>query len=380
LETSAAGLRDKDTKENSLKRSSQRSLGLGCEVTEFTHLGYAALALENDELRIVLLPGKGSDVIHFVYKPLEIDFMWASHPGLQHAGTVKTSTGPLSPFLDNYPGGWQEILPNFGDQCEYKNTTLRLHDEVSMLPWNYTIVEDEPQCVSVRLETRCVRTPFRIGKTLTLRPGCVLEVAEKLTNESAEMADCTWGHHPAFGAPFLDETCRVVVPPCRVRTQEEYVSPNSRIDKGQDCEWPIVRGRNGEKIDLSEVPDMTAHSPDMAYLYGFDRGWYALFNEGRKLGFGMSWDAKIFKYLWFWQVYGGWHGPPWHGTSYNIGLEPVSSYPPSLSGAIKSGSQLKLGPGESIETDLQVTVIPNLEEFVHHRSHGDLKAKKIPQS
>ena len=335
---------------------------------------------ENDELQITLLPGKGSDVIQFLHKPSEIDFMWASQPGLQPAGAVRTSAGPVNPFLDNYPGGWQEILPNFGDPCEYKNTALGLHDEVSMLPWSYAIVEDEPQCVSVRLEVRCVRTPFRICKTLTLRPGRELEIEETVTNESPETMDCTWGHHPAFGAPFLDETCRVAVPPCRVKTQEEYVSPNSRLEKGQDCEWPIVRGRNGEEIDLSRVPNKEVRSHDMAYLYGFDRGWYALFNEGRNLGFGMSWDAELFKHLWFWQVYEGWHGHPWYGTSYNIGLEPVSSYPQSLTGAIKAGSQLRFAPGETIQTNLQVTVISKLEEFVDGRSHTDLKATRTSHS
>jgi hypothetical protein len=361
-----------------LNRSSRPSRNHGCRIIEFVHLGYTALVLENDELQITLLTGKGSDVIQFLHKPSKIDFMWSSQPGLQPAGAVKTSTGQLNSFLDNYPGGWQEILPNFGDPCEYKNTTLGLHDEVSMLPWSYSIVDDEPQCVSVRLEVRCVRTPFRIQKTLTLRPGCVLEIAEKVTNESAETMDCTWGHHPAFGAPFLDKSCRVLVPPCRVKTQEEYVSPNSRLEKDQDCEWPIVRGRNGEKIDLSQVPDKAAHSHDMAYLYGFGRGWYALFNERRELGFGMSWDAALFKHLWFWQVYGGWHGHPWYGTSYNIGLEPVSSYPQSLTGAIKAGSQLKFAPRESIQTDLQVTVISKLEEFIDSRSYTDPKVTEMP--
>src|SRR5580658_6351584 len=91
LETSVGCLRDKDTKENSLKRPFQRSLSRGCQIAEFAHLGYAALALENDELQIILLPGKGSDVIQFVYKPLEMDFMWASQPGLQPAGAANTS-------------------------------------------------------------------------------------------------------------------------------------------------------------------------------------------------------------------------------------------------------------------------------------------------
>lgn len=343
---------------------------------EFAHLGYAALALENETLRVTLLPGKGSAVIQFLYKPTDTDFMWASQPGLKPVGAVKASSGQDNDFLDNYPGGWQEILPNFGAPCKYKNITFGLHDEVSMVPWNYTIVDNEPECVSVRLEVRCLHTPIRVHKTLTLRAGCVLDIEETVENESTEPMDCTWGHHPAFGVPFLDETCRIVVPPCRVTTQEDYVSPNSHLEKGQDCEWPVVRGRNGEKIDLSRVPDKTAHSHDMACLYGSSRGWYALFNEGIKLGFGMSWDEELFKHLWFWQVYGGWHGHPWYNTSYNIGLEPCSSYPQSLTGAIESGSQLIFAPGESIQSNLQVTVISNLEEFIHRASDDDLRVKK----
>jgi hypothetical protein len=361
-----------DSSENALKIAGHPSPSFrnhGCRITEFTYLGYAAIALENRELRIVILPGKGSDVIQFLYKPLDVDFMWASTSGLNPAGRVKSSAASGDSFLDYYPGGWQEILPNFGDPCEYKGTRLGLHDEVALLPWEFTVLEDDPRCVSVLLEVRCIRTPFRVRKTLTLRPGCVLGIREQVLNESSEAMDCTWGHHPAFGAPFLDETCRVVVPTCRVRTQQDYVSPNSRLEKGQDCEWPKVRGRNGEQIDLSYVADRKAHSHDMAYLYGFDQGWYALFSEGQKIGFAMSWEANLFKYLWFWQVYGGWSGYPWYGNSYNIGLEPCTSYPPSLVGAINSGTQLNFAPGESVQTNLQVDVISDLNKFIDSKRY-----------
>src|SRR5579862_8534020 len=53
--------------------------------------GLRRLVLENDELRITLLPGKGSDVIQFFYKPLNTEFMWASQPGLKPAGAAKPS-------------------------------------------------------------------------------------------------------------------------------------------------------------------------------------------------------------------------------------------------------------------------------------------------
>lgn len=351
-----------------MERSHSASRNYGCRLSEFTHLGYAALSLENEKVRIVLLPGKGSDVIQFLYKALDIDFMWASQPVLQPSGTVKALSAGGNAFLDYYPGGWQEILPNFGDPCEYRGTALALHDEVSLLPWQYVIVENDPQCVSVRLEVRCMRTPFRIRKTLTLLSGCILEIDEQVQNESEESMDCTWGHHPAIGSPVLDENCRVIVPPCRVKTQEEYVSPNSRLEKGQDCEWPLVRGTNGEQIDLSRVPSRAAHSHDMAYLYRLKQGWYVLFSDAHHIGFSMSWDCAVFKYLWFWQVYGGWHGYPWYGSSYNLALEPCTSYPQSLAGAVAAGTQLKFEPKETITTHLEAAIVTDLEDFLRRES------------
>ena len=179
----------------------------GCRISEFSYMGYEALTLQNESLRITLLPGKGTDIIEFLYKPLDVDFMWLSYPGLRPVrpcpGGAADSNGN---FLDHYPGGWQEIFPNFGDACQYKGASFGLHGEVSVLPWRYTILEDEPSCVSVLLWVRGVRSPFLIQKTLTLVSGSVLMIKERLINESQEEMDCTWGHHPALGGSFLDET------------------------------------------------------------------------------------------------------------------------------------------------------------------------------
>ena len=42
----------------------------------------------------------------------------------------------------------------------------------------------------------------------------MLEIDERLTNLADEELDIMWGHHPAFGPPFLDDSCRIDVPPC----------------------------------------------------------------------------------------------------------------------------------------------------------------------
>ena len=40
---------------------------------------------------------------------------------------------------------------------------------------------------------------------------------------------------------------------------------------------------------------------DLAYLSGFgDRGQYSITNHAQDLGFGVEWDARLFKYLWYW--------------------------------------------------------------------------------
>jgi len=348
----------------------------GCRITEFRLGDYAALALQNESLRITVLPGKGTDIVEFLYKPLDIDFLWLSYSGLRPATSLLPgSPDAASSFLDHYPGGWQEVFPNFGDACTYKGASLGLHGEVSLLPWRYTILQDDPSCVSVRFSVRCVRTPFSLEKTLTLGSGPALNMKESITNESAETMECTWGHHPALGGGFLDETCRLHVPACRVRTLDDYVSTNSRLEKAQDMPWPHVRGRKGEMIDLSVIPPPSVRSHDMAYLHDFNRGWYAITNASKQIGFGMAWDHAVFKHLWFWQVFRGWSGYPWYGMSYNIGLEPCTSYPPSLTKAIDHGTQLRLDPGESLETQLCATVFRDLKTVEEITLNGEVSGK-----
>jgi len=332
-------------------------------------MGYAAITLQNESLRITVLAGKGADIIEFLYKPLDLDFMWLSYPGLRPAGLASVE-GAGSAFLDNYPGGWQEILPNFGETCLYKGTNLGLHAEVSLLPWQYTIIQDDPRGVSVQFAVRCIRTPLLLTRQMTLGRGPILRLQESLLNVSLEAVDCTWGHHPALGGAFLDDSCRIDVPPCRVKTPDEYVSPNTRLEKGQDTEWPFVRTRSGEMMDLSCVPAASVKSHDMAYLYHFKAGWYAVTSQSKNVGFGMVWDSSRFRYLWFWQVFRGRSGYPWYGMTYNMALEPCTSYPPSLAQAVRSGTHLHLEPGERIETELAAVVFKAVGRVDHITPDG----------
>ncbi|MDI7276137.1 MAG: DUF4432 domain-containing protein, partial [Anaerolineae bacterium] len=62
--------------------------------------GHTALWLENDLLRLTVLPEKGSDIWEFVHKPTGIDLLLKTPAGLRPPGPQ-----PVTDFLENYEGG-----------------------------------------------------------------------------------------------------------------------------------------------------------------------------------------------------------------------------------------------------------------------------------
>ncbi|MBI2843823.1 MAG: DUF4432 family protein [Armatimonadetes bacterium] len=337
-----------------------RDRNYGCRISDqFTLNGLKLLVMENERLRVSLVLDKGTDIFEFLYKPLDVDFMWRSPLGLPSAAKLARSLPPgIGAFLDNYEGGWQEVLPNGGFPCIYKGIDFGLHDETPLLPWSCVILEDTPDSVSARCWVRTRLTPFYVEKTLTLRSGeATLTIEEEVINEGEEELELTWGHHVALGEPFLDETCELTVPARTVITHPVEWSANNRLKPDQKCPWPNVTGKNGGVIDLTRIPSREAKAEDQAYLTDLDEGWYALTNTSRNVGFALSWPKDVFPYIWFWQVYKGGFGYPWYGRTYNIGLEPFSSYPNTgLEGANKTGTQIRLGPGESIKATLKASV------------------------
>ena len=70
-----------------------------------------------------------------------------------------------------------------------------------------------------------------------------------------------WGHHPAFGPPFLDASCRIDVPPCRATTERAEPWPDSGLRYAESFDWPAAPLKGGGTRDLSPVPDADCGSP-----------------------------------------------------------------------------------------------------------------------
>ncbi|CAA9550497.1 MAG: hypothetical protein AVDCRST_MAG73-2826 [uncultured Thermomicrobiales bacterium] len=332
----------------------------GPRVREDLSHGLRLVTLENERLRVGVLAGKGADVVEFNYKPRDLDFAWLTAGGVRDPRSyLSTSADPLATFLDAYPGGWQEVFPNGGAPSTYLGARFGQHGEVSALPWDARLAEDGEDAVAVAFTVRTQKTPYAIEKRLRLVAGePTLYLDEAITNESGVPLRAMWGHHLAFGRPFLDETCRIRLPGgATVIPHDSPIDPRGRrVVAGRRSAWPLAPAAGGGEVDLSRLPPR-GEASEIVYVTGFAEGWYEIEHPAKGVGIRVEWDATQMPYLWYWQEFGASEGYPWYGRHYNIGLEPFSSYPTNgLAEAVENGTALAFGPGETRRFWLRATV------------------------
>jgi hypothetical protein len=330
-----------------------------CSVTDDWSLkGMKVVYLENAFLRIGILADRGSDIFEFKYKPLDLDFLLRLDKGIQNPAQVFTQMRDThNQSEDYYYGGWQEILPN-SPSFNYRGASLGLHGEVSLIPWKYAIVKNTAEEVAVKFWTRPLRMPLLIEKTLSLEKNSAqLKITEQLTNESGTQLDIMWGHHIAFGLPFLNEGASIDTNAKTMEVHHDIVAPR-RYKAGKTYNWPQAEDPTGKAFDASVIPDTSAPAyRDLSFLSNFDsttnKAHYTITNAQQKVGFKVNWDANLFKCLWLWQERNASQDFPWWGKCYTVALEPwTSKYTNEPDKAIQNGEWLSIKAGEVISTSL----------------------------
>jgi len=330
----------------------------GCRVSDdYQYRGLRTIVLENARLRVSVLADKGTDIFEFLYKPMDIDFMYRAPAGVRDPRlAVPSIANPAGEYLDYWHGGWQEAFPTGGWPCRHAGASFGLHGEVNLIPWSYRITEDEQHRVSVHFWARTMRSPFLIEKTLSLEGDIAeLRISERVTNEGAVKAEFMWGHHPVIGPPFLDESCFIAAAADAVVVPEESLWPRGRLKQGR-YRWPMAEDRGGRPVDLSRVLPAGAGVADGIYLTELREGRCSVVSGRLGLSWSITWPKEVFPWIWLWHVAGGETDAPFFGRNYNLAIEPFTSFPNSFEAVRAAGTQKKLQPGESLDADLAVTV------------------------
>ena len=320
--------------------------------------GWRALRLRNEQIEVTLLPEKGSEIYALRSIQHDLDLLWKAPWGLRPPPARLSSGADSAPaWLDHYGGGWQELFPNAGDACTVDGAPHPFHGEASVAPWQSEIVASptsgEPE---IRLALRLTRSPFGVEKRVWLeadRPA--LHLDEWITNHGAVPAPLMWGHHPAFGSPFLEQGCRLYLPAATYEADAVQSVPNTWVAPSARSAWPHAKrfGAETETVDLSRLPGPDAGIANLGYALDLEDGWFALANPRRQLGIALVWPRDVFSSVWVWQEFGGTRGYRWYGGVYVLGVEPHTSYPGhGLAAALERGTARWLQPGERLEATL----------------------------
>lgn len=325
----------------------------GCRCKRFLQDGVDMLTLENAKIKVTFALGKGADIIEFMYKPSDVDFMWHSFNRLQNINQIPTVASSGGYFMDTYAGGWQELFPTYGAPATYHGGQVGIHGEACLYPWNCEIVSDTPECVEVVFSLNMVRSPFRLEKKVRITENsAALTMEQKVTNLSQNEMGFMWGHHPAFGIPFLDESVEIRLDGAPKVTVPAGTTGGKNCPFAQETigTWPILFDKNGEAIDMSR----TKGPKDKVYMeYGISElkeGKCEVYSHNKGLGMRMYWDKEIFRYIWIWALYRGLEEYPWYGRAYVLGVEPWSSMPANYAVAKENEQLLHLPGGESLTT------------------------------
>ncbi len=336
-----------------------------CKVSDdWSYKGMKVVFMENRFLKIGILADRGSDIFEFMYKPLGIDPLLRLEKGIinpsQHFSQIRNTA---SQFEDYYYGGWQEILPN-SPSFSYKGAVLGQHGEISLIPWKYSIVQAGEEEIAVKFWTEPLRLPLRITKTLRMNLNHPkLYIEETLENLGGVELDIMWGHHIAFGLPFLKNGARIETN-ATVMQAEEHMPENRLISCEQTFEFPMAVNKNGHKVDVSRIsPEGQGRYSELIYLSDFKNkeAFYSIQNPESGLRFDVEWDSDVFRSLWFWQERYGIQEFPWWGKTFAVALEPwTSRWVAEPEKAIANGEWLKINAGEKIETKLSAGIYQDL--------------------
>ena len=325
-----------------------------CRIDDrWAYNGLACIRLENEQIAVDVLPELGGKIQHLVDKARDHDVLWHSPRVAPHRAELHAN------FDDHWSGGWDEAFPGGAPSTNRYGDELPYMGELWTQSFTSEIVEDSPRRAEVILRTTTPITPARWERRLSLEAGSpTLRIHYRLENAGYRLFDFNWGIHPVQA---ITPAHRFDAP---ARTAEVDENGGGTLGvKGDTYEWPHF----GE-LDVRQALPPETDAFALHYLTDLEAGWVASTDTDARRGFGLVFDRNLFSVIWLWLVYGGWR------DYYQAIMEPWTGYPSPLAEAVAVGRARRLGPGETLETEVAAVVYGGVASVSRLASDGSVTA------
>jgi hypothetical protein len=299
--------------------------------------GRFAILLENNHLRVTILPELGGKIWSIVFLPRGREMLW-HHPRL-----TPRPVAPGAPYDDVFCGGWDEIFPS-DSPVSIDSFDLPDHGEWWSIPWAWRVDEDH-NALTLSLAASGFATPHEATRIITLRDNAAtIELATRVRNTGARAIPFLWRHHPALP---LAPGARVDLPPARILV-DPALTPGIA---DAPFTWPHARDPSGDPITLGILPAADSGQTWMLYATDLPAGWCAVTYPEDNLVFRLTFDHQQIDTVTFFATFGGWRGLA------TILPEPGVGYPSDLQEARQADRHGTLASGEMVEFAVQAEIL-----------------------
>ena len=212
------------------------------------------IELKNDHIRVVIAEEVGAEV-RFLGRPRGDNLLaWYDWRTPLPARDSTTYGSSVLDWSSEYRGGWQELFPNAGAECEVDGVPLPFHGEASRTAWD--VLEQSDDTVEL---TVGVRLPLVLRRRMSLAADApVMFVEELVVNDSGTSVAFVWVHHPAF----------VAEPDSRVDLRLHW-SMSTPATRRRSVIWSPGRALNGRLSRQRTGQGLTSALFQRARLIGF---------------------------------------------------------------------------------------------------------------
>ena len=307
----------------------------------------ATVALDNNRVRVVVVPTLGARVISFSDRFAAREWLVAGDPPADPASWAR----PDARFGGEVSFGWDECLPTVlpcPDPLDPSAGSLRDHGDQWGRPTEVT-AQGEVLVATWNGD----RWPYRFTRRLRL-DGSRLVAEYELENRGDRELPILWSMHPILA---LEPGARIDVEGlASVRVTQAMGVPIGPVPG--HVAWPETPGTDGPMIALDVVRERGAGTALKLYggweLYG---SWDSVSGEGLPgvaavhqpdgSSLELTWYAPIAPNLGLWLDDGGWPPAPETARTQHA-LEPTTSPDDDVASAIANGRALMVAPSERV--------------------------------
>lgn len=302
------------------------------------HLNQDALYLENDTLKLAVLPGLGAKIASLVYKPQNFEVFFQPANGRYNLPAYGDE------FAAYDTSGSDEMFPTIDVCNDITNPATQWpdHGEIWALPW---------QCMfdSNGLYSRVqgVQHNYIFERHITLN-GNEANLAYRITNKDNRMLYGLWAFH---GLVAVDEQTEILLPGVEKVINVHQSALLGPVDTLHP--YPI----NAAGIDLSKIAPPSANKSEKYYVNGpVQQGNCSLLLNKKQLQYQLLFNPKKLPYIGVWINEGGFK------NEYNVALEPCNGFYDTAEMAAKNGTLTPLKPGQSTTFNLNIVLNPIINE------------------